>query len=180
MSTNVDKYQLKRAREFLTNIGLSYETLSPSTQNYLLDMTGTNIGDSPVTSGSIISHKFNTKVNSMNGGGTYFPSEYFTDIPSKHYMDNISYNETSTTTNLSRAGIIQSGGGGLLSIKKDYKQLKSQYENKFLRGLNINKHTREQIIQDINIEINNAVLKSIKEHKKGKLTKTILKKNLKF
>jgi len=177
MDSSTDTKQLKRAQTFLKNLGLSYETLSPATQKYLLDLGGNHMTPDMI-SGSIVSQKFNSTINSaiqQNGGGTSLPSEYFTNIPTSHYSTNVSYTATSSSPSLARVGLQQSGG---LVKYSDYSNLKSAYEKKFLRQLKLNKKQQKDIIDNINSDIVYAVNNSMKQNK-NKLTKNNLQKHLK-
>ena len=129
-------------------------------------------------SGSIISHKFNSAINSavtQNGGGTTFPSEYFTNIPTAHYSTNVGYTSTSSSLDVARVGLQHSGG---LVKYSDYSNLKSAYEKKFLRQLKLNKKQQKGVIDNINYDIVYAVNNSMKQNK-NKLTKNNLQKHLK-
>ena len=177
MDSLTEKKQLKRAQTFLKNLGLSYDTLSPATQKYLLDLGGNHMTPDMI-SGSIVSQKFNSTINSavaQNGGGTSFPSEYFTNVPTSHYSTNVSYTTTSSSPDLARVGLQQSGG---LLKYSDYSNLKTAYEKKFLRQLKLNKTQQKNVIDKLNVDINTAFNKSLKENK-NKLTKNNLQKHLK-
>jgi hypothetical protein len=174
---------LKNAKSFLGKLGLSYDTLSPVSQKYLLDLQPSNSGD---ISGSIVSHKFNNKISSipMSGGRISNPIEFFGVETNNYHSLSTHQNDFMTTDVLARVGLdIQTGGKsskkiGLLKYK-DYDILKNNYEKKFLRKLSLKELEKKALIDNLNYEINTAVIKSIKEHKHGKLTKTLLNKNLK-
>ena len=171
---------LKNAKDFLHKLGLSYDNLSSNTQQYLLDMTPSPEVNIDTISGSIISTKFNKKINNnMSGGKIVLPSEYF-GITSDSYHNDVAFTETSTSSNMTRVGLQQTGGGreGLLKYS-DYSKLKKQYENKFMRKLKLSKNEQKALVDTINEDITNAIKDSINNHKKGKLTKTMLNKNLK-
>ena len=178
MNTSSEKKQLKRAQSFLSTLGLSYDTLSPATQKYLLDLSGNHMNPETI-SGSVISQKFNSRLNtaiSQNGGATSFPSEYFTNAPTSHYSTIVNYTQTSSLPDVTRAGLEHSGG---LIKYNDFNSLKKAYEKRFIRQLNVNKKQQKDIINDLNKDIEKAVRKSINENPKRNLTKTQLKKNLK-
>tara|TARA_Y100000389_G_scaffold153207_1_gene153373 strand:- start:652 stop:1194 length:543 start_codon:yes stop_codon:yes gene_type:complete len=174
----------KRVRSFLSKLGLSYDKLSSSTQQYLLDITPSAEVPAEAISGSIISTKFNNKINNnMSGGRIAFPIEYF-GTETNNYQSNVQTTEVDPS--LVRNGISFTGGMGesdrprcgLLNYK-DYKQLHGQYEHKFLRKLRLSSVQKKSIIDTLNADIENAVITSVKENKYGKLTKSLLNKNLK-
>ena len=91
-------------------------------------------------SGSIISTKFNNKINNnMSGGRIALPIEYF-GTQTSNYLSNVQTTEVDPS--LVRNGISFTGGMGeserprcgLLNYK-DFKQFNEQYEHKFLRKL---------------------------------------------
>lgn len=168
---------LKNAKDFLNRLGLSYDNLSSNTQQYLLDMSPSPELNVDTISGSIISNKFNKKINNnMSGGRIVLPSEYF-GVSSDAYRNNVSFTETSASNEMTRVGLQQSGGG--LLKYSDYSKLKKQYEDRFMRKLRLSKPQQKALLDNINQEITNAINDSINNHKKRKLTKTMLNKNLK-
>ena len=174
----------KRVRTFLSNLGLSYDKLSSSTQQYLLDITPSAEVPPETISSSIISTKFNNKINNnMSGGRISFPIEYFGTETSNYQSD---VQTTEVDPGFVRNGISFTGGMGesdrprcgLLNYK-DFKQFHGQYEHKFLRKLKLASVQKKSIINSLNADIENAVITSVKENKYGKLTKSLLNKNLK-
>ena len=175
----------KRVRSYLSKLGLSYDNLSSSTQQYLLNMTPSVEVSPEIISGSVISSKFNNKINnSMSGGRIALPIEYFGSQTSNYQSD---VQAIEVDPSLVRNGIYFTGGGmgesdrprcGLLNYK-DFKQFNEQYEHKFLRKLKLSSVQKKSIIDSLNTDIENAVIKSVKENKYGKLTKSLLNKNLK-
>lgn len=176
---------VRKTSSFLESIGLSYDKVSGSTQKYLLDMSF-DYGHSPeVISGSIIGMKFNNKINNnMTGGRIAFPIEYY-GIETQNYMESQNNPTVIDSSNMVRAGIEYTGGGnkkhtdkGYLSMK-DYKTLKQAYERKFLRKLKMSVDEQKKLMKSMNSDIEKAFINSVKENKFGKLTKSVLNKNLK-
>tara|TARA_Y100000389_G_C17177350_1_gene372218 strand:- start:111 stop:656 length:546 start_codon:yes stop_codon:yes gene_type:complete len=175
----------KRVRSFLSKLGLSYDKLTTSTQQYLLDITPSADVPSETISGSIISAKFNNKINNnMSGGRIALPIEYF-GTQTSNYQSNVQTTEVDPS--LVRNGISFTGGSmsesdrprcGLLNYK-NFKQFHGQYEHKFLRKLKLSSVQKKSIIDSLNTDIENAIITSVKENKYGKLTKSLLNKNLK-
>lgn len=174
----------KRVRSFLSKLGLSYDKLSSSTQQYLLDITPSSEVPPEAISGSIISTKFNNKINNnMSGGRISLPIEYF-GTETSNYQSNAQITEIDPS--LARNGLSFTGGMGesdkprcgLLNYK-DFKQFHEQYEHKFLRKLRLSSIQKKSVIDSLNADIENAVITSVKENKYGKLTKSLLNKNLK-
>ncbi|QOI90209.1 hypothetical protein QKU58_gp122 [Pyramimonas orientalis virus] len=178
-----DQANVKKTRTFLEKLGLSYDKVSPGTQKYLLDLSPKSTPD--VISGSMIGTKFNAKINNhMSGGRISFPLEYFGTQTNNYVVDPIM--QDISTTDISRAGLsqtIQTGGRGMKSSGfldySDYKQLKEQYENKFLRKLKLTSVEKRAVIDSVNNDIETAFVNTVKENKYGRLTKTVLNKNLK-
>ena len=119
----------------------------------------------------------------MSGGRISFPIEYFGTETSNYQSD---VQTTEVDPGFVRNGISFTGGMGesdrprcgLLNYK-DFKQFHGQYEHKFLRKLKLASVQKKSIINSLNADIENAVITSVKENKYGKLTKSLLNKNLK-
>jgi len=119
----------------------------------------------------------------MSGGRITLPIEYF-GTQTSNYQSNVQTTEVDPS--LVRNGLSFTGGMGesdkprcgLLNYK-DFKRFHEQYEHKFLRKLKLSSVQKRSIIDSLNMEIENAIITSVKENKYGKLTKSLLNKNLK-
>ena len=74
-----EQASIKKTRQFLEKLGLSYDKVTPATQKYVLDMSlkGVDMENAGTIAGTMIGMKFNSKVNShMSGGRVSFPIEF--------------------------------------------------------------------------------------------------------
>lgn len=187
-----EQASVKKTREFLEKLGLSYDKISPATQRYILDMSVKD-SNSEVIAGSMIGMKFNSKVNSnMSGGRVSLPIEYF-GTPTDNYFSDPMMQDISLSADIVRAGltetsVLQTGGrrkttmssrsDGFLDFS-DYKKLEKQYEQKFMRKLTLKPVEKKALINSLNLDIEKAVISAVKENNNGKLTKAILSKKFK-
>lgn len=187
MITDHNNHSEKKVRSYLKKIGLSFDKISQSTQQYLLNMTPTDDISAEMIASSILSMKFNNMVNSnMSGGGrVVLPSEYF-GVESNNYHDIVVTTEVDTS--LARPGLeYTSTGAGQTESKprcglvtyKDYKKFHEVYEHKFLRRLKMSAVQKKAIVDKMNADIEQAIISAVKQNKYGKLTKSLLIKNLK-
>ena len=129
----------------------------------------------------------------MSGGRISLPIEYF-GTPTNNYFSKPMMQDISVSTDFVRAGLIETGvlqtGGGskrqTMSSRSDgfldfsdYKKLEQQYEQKYMRKLNLKPVEKKALINSLNKDIENAMMSAVKDNLNGRLTKTSLLKKLK-
>lgn len=168
---------IRTARRFLNRLGLEYDTMSPSTKKYLLDLqpsAPTNASSmmvstlaakddappSPSLKGEMkmVSNKFNTIVNTdmeMRGGYLVLPSEYF-GVDSGAYLS-------------------ATGGAGTdarkgMYTRNDLKLFKNAYEKKYMRKLRMSAAAHDHALCSLNNYVDTSVIRAVRKGK-GRLTK---------
>lgn len=185
MEQEYTRSNIRAARRFLTRLGLQYETLSPSTKKYLLDLqpsapsnTSAMIMPSslnetlttavtPIKSDlKLVSNKFNNIVNNdleMRGGNLVLPAEYF-GVDSGAYV---------SASGGGSEGTCQKG----LYTSKDLNMFKNAYEKKYMRKLRMSNTARNYALQTLNNYVDTSAIRAV--HKsKGKLTKGGMKSEM--
>ena len=178
-----EQKQIRRASQFLQRLGLSYNSVTPATQKYILDMAPTNNfgADNPAMV-SMQKHFDQTVSNEMipmSGGRVAFPAEYFGAADSGAY--NSIEPPSTTASTLPSDGCVArfgtestfAGGaaqeGGYLNAK-DLALMKASYQKKYLRKLRMPDVSKTTLLRRLNSKIDTAVMNAVKKNK-GKLTK---------
>lgn len=178
-----EQKQIRRASQFLQRLGLSYNSVTPATQKYILDMAPTNSCGADNPAMVYMQKKFDQTVSNemipMKGGRVAFPAEYF-GAPDTGAYHSVEPASTSATTLPSDGCVARfgqeatfSGGapqsGGYLNAK-DLGLMKASYQKKYMRKLRIPDASKTRLLAKLNTTIDAAVINAVKKHN-GKLTK---------
>ena len=186
-----EQKQIRRASQFLQRLGLSYNSVTPATQKYILDMAPTNNFGADNPAMVSMQKKFDETVSNemipMSGGRVAFPAEYFGAADTGAYHSTMPASSSASTLPpdgcMARFGqeATFSGGasqaGGYLN-SKDLALMKASYQKKYMRKLRIPDASKTRLLSKLNTSIDAAVINAVKKHK-GKLTKGGLVSELK-
>lgn len=188
MEQEYTRSNIRAARRFLTRLGLQYETLSPSTKKYLLDLqpsappnsssmiVPSSLNETQPAAPSIktdlkmVSNKFNNIVNNdleMRGGNLVLPAEYF-GVDSGAYVSASRGGSPSVESSKCSAGLYTS---------KDINMFKNAYEKKYMRKLRMSNAARNYALQTLNNYVDTSVIRAVHKNK-GKLTKGGMKSEM--
>lgn len=178
-----EQKQIRRASQFLQRLGLSYNSVTPATQKYILDMAPTNNCGSDNPAMVAMNKQFESTISNemvpMSGGRVAFPAEYFGAPPSGAYETVppqatvvAAVPEDGCVARFAEPSTFQAGGGqgGGYLTRKDLTMMKQSYQKKYLRKLRIPESSKEAMLQRLNTKLDIAVMNAVKKNK-GRLTK---------
>jgi hypothetical protein len=186
-----EQKQIRRASQFLERLGLSYNSVTPATQKYILDMAPTNNFGSDNPAMVAMNKQFEKTVSDemvpMSGGRITFPAEYF-GAPDSGAYQSVQPDATVASTvpvdgctaRFGEASTFAGGAsqqGGYLNAK-DLALMKASYQKKYLRQLRMPNASKEALLRRLNNKLDVAVMNAVKKNK-GRLTKTALVAELK-